>query len=132
MAWHGTARAGLMTADGIVSFRAHLHASGTVGSSVGTHEAFSLPGSLFAIEPVGANVTLSLVGVAAQRYESHMPRKRERQSRIQRACASEAERGMRMHVRVRACVSACGRARVYLCVRVFVCVRACVRVSVRV
>ena len=64
-----------MTADGIGSFCDHLHASGTVGSSAGTHEAFSLPGSLFAIEPVGANVTV-LVGVAAQYYETHMPRKR--------------------------------------------------------
>ncbi len=65
-AWHGRARAGLVTADGIVSFCDHSHASGIVGSSVGgTHKAFSLPGSLFAIEPVGANVTV-LVGVAAQ------------------------------------------------------------------
>ena len=54
-----------MTADGIVSFCDHLPASGIVGSSVGTHEALSLPGSLFAIEPVGANVTV-LVGVTAQ------------------------------------------------------------------
>ena len=55
-----------MTADGIVSLCDHLHASGIVGSSVGTHEAFSLPGSLVAIEPVGADVTV-LVGVAAQK-----------------------------------------------------------------
>jgi hypothetical protein len=58
-----------VTADGIVSFCDHSHASGIEGSSVGTHEAFSLPGSLFAIEPVGANVTLLLVGVAAQSQE---------------------------------------------------------------
>jgi hypothetical protein len=57
-----------VTADGIVSFCDHLHASAIVGSSVGTHEAFSLPGSLFAIEPVGANVTV-LVGIAAQSQE---------------------------------------------------------------
>jgi hypothetical protein len=54
-----------VTADGIGSCCDHLPASGIVGSSVGTHEAFSLPGSLVAIEPVGANVTV-LVGVAAQ------------------------------------------------------------------
>jgi hypothetical protein len=61
----GRPRAGLVTAEHIVSFCDHSHASDIVGSSVGTHEAFSLPGSLFAIEPVGANVTV-LVGVAAQ------------------------------------------------------------------
>jgi hypothetical protein len=60
---HSRARAGLVTADGIVSCD-HLHASGVAGSSVGTHEAFLLPGSLFAIEPIGGNVTFGAsVGV---------------------------------------------------------------------
>ncbi len=48
---------GLVTEDGIDSF-----AFGTVGSSVGTHEAFQLPGSRFAIEPVGANVITGAAG----------------------------------------------------------------------
>jgi hypothetical protein len=47
-------------------------------SSVRTHEAFWLPGSMLATEPVGANVTLSLVGAAAQWHESHTPRTRDR------------------------------------------------------
>jgi hypothetical protein len=79
---HGRARAGLVTADGKVLFCDTLHASGILESIVGTHEAFSLPGSLFAIEPVGANVALALVGVAAQHHESHMPHTRVRRSRI--------------------------------------------------
>ena len=57
-----------MTADGIDSFREHVHAFGTVGRKIRTHEASSLPGFMLAIEPVGANVTF---GAAGQYYESH-------------------------------------------------------------
>jgi hypothetical protein len=117
-----------VTADGIVLFCDHLQVSCIVESSVGTHEAFSLPGSLFAIEPVGANV-IGLVGVAAQYYETHMPRTR--------ACASEAGRGgacvrVGACVRGRVCVFLCVCARVFLrvCARVYFCLSVCLCVNV--
>ncbi len=106
----------------IPSAQAHF---GKAVATCGAHEAFSLPGSMVATEPVGANVTVTLVGVAARHHRAAF-----------RTCVRRGPGALGVvHTFVRACVRVaapaglreCVRAR---CVLVCVCVCVCLRVSV--